>query len=151
MTALAGLPLYLEFAHLMDLPRLIAGHVRARQSNQGWIDDQMIMALVFMNPAGGDCVDDLRILEGDEGFCKLLREFEFYGRTRSERRALKRRWRKQRTRTFPSPTAMREYLERFHDVAQETLRKEHTAFIPRPSEQLRSDTTHRRVCRGYAA
>jgi hypothetical protein len=136
MTALAGLPLYVEFAHLMGLPRLITDQVRARQGDQGWTDDQMIMALVLLNLAGGDCVDDLRVLEGDEGFCRLLREFEFYGRTRSERRALKRRWRKKRTRTLPSPTAMREYLELFHDPEQEKLRKQHEAFIPEPSQLL---------------
>ena len=136
MTALAGLPLYLEFAHVMCLPGLIADHVRARQGDQGWTDDQMIMALVLLNLAGGDCVDDLRVLEGDEGFCRLLREFEFYGRTRPERRALKRRWRRERIRTFPSPTSLRDYLELFHEPGQEKLRKEHEAFIPEPSELL---------------
>jgi hypothetical protein len=133
MTALAGLPLYLEFAHVMGLPRLIADGVRARQGDQGWTDDQMIMALVLLNVAGGDCVDDLRVIEGDEGFCRLLRELEFHGRTRSEKRALKRRWRKERTRTLPSPTAMREYLELFHDPEQDKLRAPHEAFIPEPS------------------
>jgi Transposase DDE domain group 1 len=136
MTALAGLPLYLEFAHVMGLPRLIAEHVRARQGDQGWTDDQMITALLLLNLAGGDCVDDLRVIEGDEGFCRLLREFEFYGRTRSERRALKRRWRKERTRTLPSPTSMRDYLELFHEPEQEKLRNQHEAFIPEPSRLL---------------
>ena len=115
MTGLAGLPLYLDFAHVMGLRRLIAQHVRARYGDQGWTDDQMITALVLLNLAGGDCVDDLKVLEGDDGFCRVLREVEFYGRTRSERRALKRRWRKERTRALPSPTAMRDYLELFHD------------------------------------
>ena len=133
MTALAGLPMYLEFAHVMGLRRLISEHVEVRAGNQGWTDDQMIMALVLLNLAGGDCVDDLRVLEGDEGFCRLLGEFEFYGRTRSEKRALKRRWRKERTRTVPSPTAMREYLELFHDPEQDKLRAPHEAFIPEPS------------------
>jgi len=136
MTALAGLPLYLELAHVMGLPSLIAEQVRVRQGDQGWTDDQMIMALVLLNLAGGDCVDDLRVIEGDEGFCRLLREFEFYGRTRSERRALKRRWRKERTRTLPSPTSMRDYLELFHEPEQEKLRKQHEAFIPEPSQAL---------------
>jgi hypothetical protein len=136
MTALAGLPLYLEFAHLMDLGRMISKHIRAREGEQGWTDAQIIMALILLNLAGGDCVDDLRILEGDEGFCKLLREFEFYGLTGSQRRAFKRRWRKKRTRTFASPTVMRDYLECFHDPEQENDRIAHTAFIPRPSELL---------------
>jgi hypothetical protein len=136
MTALAGLPTYLEFAHVMGLRRLISDHVQARQGDQGWTDDQMIMALVLLNLAGGDCVDDLRVLEGDEGFCRVLREVEFYGRTRSERRALARRWRKERTRTLPSPTAAREYLELFHNSEQEEHRRPHTAFIPEPCKLL---------------
>lgn len=136
MTAMAGLPLYLEFAHAMGLPRLIADHIQARQSDQGWTDEQMIMALILLNLAGGDCVDDLRVLEGDEGFCRVLRELEFYGRTRSEKRALARRWRKQRTLTLPSPTSVRDYLELFHEPREEKLRKEHEAFVPEPSKLL---------------
>ena len=137
LTSLAGLPAYLEFAHVMGLRRMIDYHVRARDGNQGWTDDQMIMALVLLNLAGGDCVDDLRLLEGDEGFCRVLREVEFCGWTRSERRALKKRWRKKRTRTLPSPTVARDYLERFHDRNEEAKRKPHTAFIPEPTGLLK--------------
>jgi hypothetical protein len=28
------------------------------------------MSLVLLNLAGGDCVDDLKVLEGDEGFAR---------------------------------------------------------------------------------
>ncbi len=136
MTALGGLPLYLELAQHMDLRRLITERVQVRKGDQGWTDDQMIMALVLLNLAGGDCVEDLRVLEGDDGFCRVLRAVELYGRTSSERRALKRRWRKPRTRSVPSPTAVREYLERFHDPEQECRREPHVAFIPQPSELL---------------
>ena len=136
MTALAGLPLYCDLAHLMGLRRLISEHVRARQGDQGWTDDQIVMALVLLNLAGGTCVEDIRVLEGDEGFCRVLREVEFAGRTRSEQRALKRRWRKDRTRTLPSVTALREYLELFHNQEQEQHRKPHEAFIPKPSALL---------------
>ncbi len=71
LTALAGLPLYLEFAHLMGLRRMMAEKVRAVDGEQGWTDDQMIMALVLLNLAGGDCVEDLRVLEGEEGFVEF--------------------------------------------------------------------------------
>ena len=37
---------------------------------------------------------------------------------------------------MPSVTALREYLERFHDPEQEKLRKPHEAFIPARSELL---------------
>ena len=43
----------------------------------------------------------------------MVRESEDYGRTRSERRALRRRWRKNRDRTFPSQTAALDYLRLF--------------------------------------
>ena len=29
------------------------------------------MSLVLLNLAGGDCVEDLRVLEGDEGFARV--------------------------------------------------------------------------------
>src|SRR5271157_4178867 len=130
MTGLAGLPAYVEFAQVMGLNRIISEDVRARQSDQGWTDEQMVMSLVLLNLAGGDCVEDMVVLEGDEGFCQVLREVEHWGRTGSEKRALRRRWRKKRMRTMPSPTAMREYLELFHDEEQEKLRVPHGAFIP---------------------
>jgi hypothetical protein len=136
MTALAGLPLYMELFHLLDLRRMIEMCLPVEPGEQGWTHDQMITSLVLLHVAGGDCVDDLRILEGDEGLCRLIGEIELYGRTGSERRALKRRWRKARTRTVPSPTSTREYLDRFHDPGQEELRETHKAFIPRPSELL---------------
>jgi hypothetical protein len=136
MTALAGLPSYVELAHALGLGRIISDNVEARQGDQGWTDEQMVMSLVYVNLSGGDCVDDLRILEGDEGLCGLLREVEDWGRTGSERRALRRRWRKERTRTVPCATAMREYLERFHDPEQERLRLPHTAFIPGTTKPL---------------
>jgi hypothetical protein len=47
MTALAGLPLYLELAYMMGLRRMISEHVRARRRDLGWTDDQMIVALVL--------------------------------------------------------------------------------------------------------
>ena len=40
-------------------------------------------------------------------------------------------------RSVPSPTALRRYLERFHDREEEERREPHRAFIPRPSEALR--------------
>jgi hypothetical protein len=40
-----------------------------------------------LNISGGDCVDNVRVLEGDEGFCRVFREIETYGLTGSERRA----------------------------------------------------------------
>ncbi len=94
----------------------------------------MIVALLMLNLAGGE--DVVRVLESDEEFCRLLREAELYGRTRTERRALMMRWREVRTRTLLSPTVMGDYLDVFHDPEQEKLREPHKASIPEPSELL---------------
>ena len=63
MTGLAGLPAYLEFAQVMGFGRIISRDVKARYGGQGWTDEQMVMSLVLLNLAGGDCVEDLVVLE----------------------------------------------------------------------------------------
>lgn len=50
------------------------------------------MALVLMNLAGGDRYEDLRVLEGDEGFAQIMRRVETHGLLCAERRALERRF-----------------------------------------------------------
>jgi len=37
------------------------------------------MALIRLNLAGGSCIDDLRVLEADDGFCEILKKAELYG------------------------------------------------------------------------
>jgi hypothetical protein len=50
----------------------IQQHLKVKEKSQGWADSQMVMSLVLINLAGGDCVDDLKILEADEGFCTIF-------------------------------------------------------------------------------
>ena len=76
----------------------------------------MVMSLILLNLAGGDCVDDLKILEADEGFCEVLRKSEMHGLRRKACRALERRWRKEKKRVVPSPSAAFRYLSKFHDT-----------------------------------
>jgi len=137
ITALGGLALYTGLAHIMDLSKSVRIHIRVRQDTQGWTDSQVIMSLIMLNLAGGDCVDDLNTLEADEGFCRILRRVELHGLSRRERRAQERRWRKEKRRTMPSPTAVFRYLEAFHDEEQEKKRVLGRAFIPAPNEYLR--------------
>jgi len=135
MTALAGLPIYMDLATVMGIGASIEKHLHIKQ--QGWTDKQMILSLILLNLAGGDCVDDLEKLEGDDGFCKVLRQIEQTGLKRRERRELDRRWRKERVRVVPSPSPVFRYLSAFHDPGQEKLRREGKAFIPAPNEHLR--------------
>ena len=59
MTALAGLPLYLDLAVVIGLSKSIKQHLKIRKNSQGWTDSQVVLSLVLLNLAGGDCVDDL--------------------------------------------------------------------------------------------
>ncbi len=109
MTALAGLPVYLDLAEVIGLSKSIQKHLKIRDNGQGWSDSQVVLSLVMLNLAGGDCVDDLRIVEADEGFCAILRKSEMHGLKRKVRRALERRWRKEKKRSVPSPSSVFRY------------------------------------------
>lgn len=137
MTARAGLATYVEFFHAIGLGRLIGNYLNVHGNTQGWTDEQLVSAFLWLNICGGECVDDIRILESDDGLCRFLMEMEGHGRISSERRALKRRWRKERTRTLPCATSLLDYLRLFHDKDQEEQREPHKAFIPAPTEALK--------------
>jgi hypothetical protein len=134
MTALAGLPIYLDLASAIGVGDSIERHLHIKQ--QGWTDRQTLLSLIMTNLAGGDCVEDLRKLEGDTGFCEVLRRLEQRGMKRRDRRASDRRWRKERSRTLPSSSSVFRYLSMFHDRDQEKKRVEGKAFIPAPNEHL---------------
>jgi len=136
LTGLAGLPIYLDLAHVVGLRDAITEHVQVRGGTQGWTDAQMVTALILLNLAGGECVEDLEKLEKDLGFARILHRVETFGLPRRERRHLERRWRKSKERTVPSASAMRRYLAAFHRADQELLREPGRAFIPSPSDAL---------------
>jgi hypothetical protein len=115
MTALAGLPTFLDLASVCGLQASIDRHVGVRRGMQGWSDPQVVMSLILLNLAGGDCVDDLSMLQGDPGFAELMYRVETHGMARRERRALLRRFRKERTTATPSPSSVFRYLSAFHD------------------------------------
>lgn len=70
-TSLGGLPLYLDLAHTIGLFRSVREHIQIREAGQGWTDSQVIMSLILLNLAGGDCIEDLNILEADDGFSRV--------------------------------------------------------------------------------
>ena len=137
MTGLSGLMTYVELMQAAGLRSSVERHVRLRERGQGWTDSQMIISLMLLNLAGGESVSDLDLLEKDRGLCRMLREFETCGMRLSERRALEKRWRVERRRSVPSESAVFRYLERFHDVDEESKREDHRAFIPAPNGAMK--------------
>ena len=136
MTALAGLPVYLDLTRVIGLSKSIEKHLKVRRGGQGWSDSQIVLSLVLLNLAGGDCVDDIKTLEADDGFCEVLKEAEIHGLRRKVRRALLGRWRKEKTRAVPSASSIFRYLANFHDIEQEKQRQPGKAFIPTPNKHL---------------
>lgn len=136
VTSLGGLPLYLSLANVIGLSKSVREHIQIRESSQGWTDTQVIMSLILLNLSGGDCVEDLNILEADEGFCRILRRVELSDLSRKQRRKQERRRRKEKRRTVPSPSAVFRYLEAFHNKEEEKKRVRGKAFIPASNKQL---------------
>ena len=137
MTGMAGMGAYLDLACQSGMVRSIERQVKARKGGQGWTDVETILSLMALNLVGGECVEDMDRLESDEGFCRLLKKTLSHGLSRRGLRGLKKRWRKQKTRSVPSSSSVFRYLAEFHDKDQEQLRKAGKAFIPESKEALK--------------
>ena len=72
-TSYAGLLPYLELWGALGMPEAVDKlvHICGRQ---GWLDRQIVQAVVLLNLAGGDCVSDLERLAADGGLCVLVRQ-----------------------------------------------------------------------------
>jgi len=136
LTGFAGLPLYIELAIKSGLINQIKETLQVKQ--QGWSDAELILSLIVLNIAGGDCISDIDRLEADTGFRSLLVQFATHGMKRKERRAYEKKWRKTKERGLPSRSAFHQYLPIFHSPKEESKREEGKAFIPLSNEYLKS-------------
>ena len=130
-----GLLPYIDLACVLGVLKAADERIGAC-GDQGWMDRHHVLSLILLNVAGGDCVEDIRMLEADTGLSQVFREAERYGLSRAERRQQKKRFRKGRDRTFPSETRLYEYLNEFHNAAEEAERVEGRAFIPEKNRYL---------------
>ena len=93
LTSRAGLPLVLETMRALGLDHAIAQHVHVRERQSGYREAEKIEALVLLLAAGGDCLDDIAVLQADGGLGRLL------------------------DRKFPSADTLRHFLYACHDDA----------------------------------
>ena len=84
----------------LGLPQLIAANLALRKRQRGFSEAQFIESISLLQAVGGECPEDMRLLHGDE--C-LERGLGY---------------------APPKVTAVREFLERFHDKDLEKLRPE---------------------------
>ena len=82
----------------LKIPDLIAANLKLKQRRRGCSEAEYVEALVLLQTAGGDCPEDIQRLTGDP--C-LERGLGF---------------------KFPKVSAVRGFLDRFHDPALETAR-----------------------------
>jgi hypothetical protein len=93
LTSRAGLPLVLETLQALRLDQAIAQYVHVRDRQSGYTETEKLEALVLLLAAGGDCLDDIAVLQADGGLQRLL------------------------GRRFPSADTLRHFLYAFHDDA----------------------------------
>jgi hypothetical protein len=118
----------------LKLPDLIAANLPLKERKRGLNEGQILETLVLLQTAGGDCPEDIQILTGD--LC-LERGLGF---------------------ALPKVTALRSFLERFHDESLATSRpkrEEQKSFILPSSQpvqglqQVQAGTV-RRIAKLYA-
>jgi hypothetical protein len=113
VTAHAGLSLVIEGFRALGLAAAVREHVHFKQRLRGYAEATCIETLVALLAAGGECIDDVRMLQADGGLLRL------WGR-----------------RALPAAETLRAFLNRFHDPAAVAERVEHAAFIPADSAGL---------------
>ena len=64
---MAGLATYLDLWQVAGLGESVSRHMGVNQGRQGWTDAQVVTSPVLLDLAGGECVEDLRLLEKDGG------------------------------------------------------------------------------------
>jgi Transposase DDE domain group 1 len=117
VTGRAGLPLVLETMRALRLDQAIAQHLHVRERQSGYTEAEKVEALVLLLAAGGDCLDDIAVLQADGGLGRLL------------------------GRRFPSADALRHFLYAFHDEqllweAQTARPVGQVAYIPAENAAL---------------
>ena len=115
VTARAGLPLVVETSRALRLDveaRALFGSPR-RSTDYG--ADEQLEALAMLLAAGGDRLQDIRILSEDRGLMRLMGQ------------------------PFASPDSLLDFLHSFHDPACWAERpKDKKAFVPPESEKLQA-------------
>lgn len=136
LTGWAGLPVFLELMATLGLSEELMDKVGLR-CDQGWSDIQQVAALVLLKLAGGECITDIEQMEADDGLCAIVEAFEGHHLRDNTEQTLENRFRRGGERTFPSPTAIREYLEAFEpDEPVVKAAGQKGAKIPEPTDAL---------------
>lgn len=112
LTARAGLVLVTETMLALGLDDLVRSCLPRRGRRRGYSEFDKLQAVVLIQAAGGDCIEDVRVLARDAGLLRLL------------------------GRSLPSPDALHDFLCGFHDEGEMERRPAEGAWIPRENAAL---------------
>jgi hypothetical protein len=135
-TASAGLLLFLDLLHKMGFTNIVEQNLSAKEGKQGWSDVSILLSVILLNLSGGDCVDDIKVLEGDAGLRRIINGLEHKKAFGCSGQEQIRQWRNGKLNTFPSPSSIFRYLDMFHNPSEEARRLKNVAFIPMSNENL---------------
>jgi Transposase DDE domain group 1 len=127
LTARAGLTLVSETMLALGLDEIVRARLSLRERDRGDSEFDKIHAVVLVQAAGGECVEDVRVLARDAGLLRLV------------------------ARPWPSPDALHAFLAAFHDEAAMAGRPPEGAWIPEETPALQAlaaintDLVHRAV------
>lgn len=74
VTGRVGLTLVVEAARALGLDELVAQELKVAKRRRGSSEYQKVEAMILLLAAGGDRVEDIRVLDADEGLLRLLGE-----------------------------------------------------------------------------
>lgn len=114
LTARAGLTLVAETVLALGLDEVVRRRLRLQRRRRGFDEFEKLLAVVLVQAAGGESVEDVRVLAGDLGLSRLL------------------------GRPLPSPDALHDFLGAFHDEAEMARRPGGRAWIPRENGALQA-------------
>ncbi|MGB7720406.1 MAG: hypothetical protein WBL65_10935, partial [Bryobacteraceae bacterium] len=119
VTAYAGIPLFVQAARSLDVPRLVKQHLQIKQRDRGLDEAGYVESFLVLNALGGDCIEDFERLREDEGLAEMLGH------------------------EVPSCAAARKFLYGFHDEskleqAQKELPVGQVSYIAEESAPLRA-------------
>lgn len=131
-TGRAGLPVVVEVLRAFGVDQLVQKHLQLKERQRGFSELELLEAVVLLQAAGGEHMDDIEALRQDGGLCRLL------------------------DRLLPSADAVGDFLHRFHDEELVQLiqqaeaamqEKQQDSYIPEENAALRGLAT---VVTGFA-
>ena len=91
VTAHAGLTLVVEAARALGLDEIVARRLKIAKRKRGFSEVEKLAALLLLSAAGGERIEDIRMLSDDQGLTRLLEQ------------------------KLPSPDALLDFLTTFDD------------------------------------